>query len=115
MEKKHLSSIVNDVILRCAQVLDTSVDALIKEFESGLDPILHGYSRKLVEYCCSKVLKNLCNSMHERVSDGSFSRFTFDMMLAWEMPNSTDEESYMVGVLFLAFRYNHPLCALKSN
>ncbi|XP_071938618.1 uncharacterized protein [Coffea arabica] len=95
MEKKHLSSIVNDVILRCAQVLDTSVDALIKEFESGLDPILHGYSRKLVEYCCSKVLKNLCNSMHERVSDGSFSRFTFDMMLAWEMPNSTDEESYM--------------------
>ncbi|KAL3507136.1 hypothetical protein ACH5RR_032518 [Cinchona calisaya] len=93
MEKKHLSSIASHVILRCAQELETSVDILIKEFELEWEPTLDGYSRKLVEYCCSKALKNLCSNMHEKVSDGFFSRFTFDMMLAWEMPNSADEES----------------------
>jgi hypothetical protein len=72
--------------------LQTSVDALIKEFEAGYEPVLGEYSRKLVEYCSSKALMNLCTNIHEKVTDGSFSRFTFDMMLAWQTPDSTDEE-----------------------
>lgn len=55
-----------------------------------------GYSKKLVELCCTKALAAMCCTMDETISDGSFSRFTFDMMLAWEMPSSADEESHSV-------------------
>ncbi|XP_051150624.1 uncharacterized protein LOC127265021 isoform X2 [Andrographis paniculata] len=36
----------------------------------------------------------ICGGLDETISDGSFSRFTFDMMLAWEMPTSAQEASY---------------------
>uniref|UniRef100_A0A803MJV1 Uncharacterized protein n=2 Tax=Chenopodium quinoa TaxID=63459 RepID=A0A803MJV1_CHEQI len=53
------------------------------------------YSRKLVEFCCSKAVRQgpACGE-DDYISDSSFSRFTFDMMLAWQMPSSADEESY---------------------
>lgn len=57
---------------------------------------MDGYSKKLVEFCCKKALALLCGTIDETISDGSFSRFTFDMMLAWEMPSSADEESLSV-------------------
>ncbi|OIT38642.1 PREDICTED: uncharacterized protein LOC109239154 [Nicotiana attenuata] len=94
MEKKHLSSIANDVLQRCALKLDTSVDELVHEFEAGWEPKMEGYSRKLVEFCCSKALTNICSKLEETLVDGSFSRITFDMMLAWETPSSADEERH---------------------
>ncbi|KAG6437429.1 hypothetical protein SASPL_102346 [Salvia splendens] len=96
MERKHLSTIANHVIGRCAQKLDTSVDNLVEEFERGWKPQMDGYSKKLVEFCCSKALALMCGcgTIDETISDGSFSRLTFDMMLAWEMPSSSDEESH---------------------
>ncbi|KAK6139753.1 hypothetical protein DH2020_026513 [Rehmannia glutinosa] len=94
MERKHLSSIANDVIRRCAQELDSSVGSLVEEFEGEWEPQMGGYSKKLVEFCCSRALTVTCGAIDETISDGSFSRFTFDMMLAWEMPSSADEESH---------------------
>lgn len=76
--------------------LDTSVDTLVEEFEKEWGPDMGGYSRKLVEFCCSKALAIMCGTIDEMIGDGSFSRFTFDMMLAWEMPSSADEESHDV-------------------
>ncbi|CAI9117318.1 OLC1v1018689C2 [Oldenlandia corymbosa var. corymbosa] len=73
--------------------VDTPVDQLIQQFESEWEPSLGEYSKKLLDYSCSKALKNLFTNLQEKISDGSFSRFTFHMMLAWEMPNSADEES----------------------
>ncbi|KAA8518372.1 hypothetical protein F0562_015745 [Nyssa sinensis] len=67
---------------------------MVEEFEAGLKPEINGYSRKLVEFCCSKSLSEMCCNIDETIGDGSLSRFTFDMMLAWETPASTDEESY---------------------
>ncbi|XP_070016661.1 uncharacterized protein [Nicotiana sylvestris] len=94
MEKKHLSSIANDVLQRCSLRLDTSVDELVHEFEAGWEPKMEGYSRKLVEFCCSKALTDICSKLEETLVDGSFSRITFDMMLAWETPSSADEERH---------------------
>ncbi|KAM3328431.1 hypothetical protein P3S68_033123 [Capsicum galapagoense] len=94
MEKKHLSSIANNVLHTCAMRLGTSVDELVHEFEAGWEPKMEGYSRKLVEFCCSKGLTNVCSKLEETLVDGSFSRITFDMMLAWEMPSSADEERH---------------------
>ncbi|GAV91622.1 DUF639 domain-containing protein [Cephalotus follicularis] len=92
--KKHLSSIANDVVQRCALKLDTSVEKMEEEFEAQWSPKTGDYSRKFVEYCCSKAIVDMCQSIEEKIRDGSFSRFTFDMMLAWEMPSSADEESH---------------------
>ncbi|KAH0756857.1 hypothetical protein KY290_020350 [Solanum tuberosum] len=94
MEKKHLSTIANDVICRCAKKLDTTVDELVHEFEAGWDPNMEGYSRKLVEFCCSKALTDMCSKLQEMIDNGDFIRFTFDMMLAWEIPSSTEEETH---------------------
>ncbi|XP_055805355.1 uncharacterized protein LOC129874138 [Solanum dulcamara] len=94
MEKKHLSSITNDVIHTSAMRLGTSVDELIHEFEDGWEPKMGVYSRKLVEFCCSKALTDVCSKLEETLVDGSFSRITFDMMLAWQMPSSADEERH---------------------
>lgn len=92
MNLKHLSSIANSVIQRCALKLDTSVEALLEEYKETWKPGMGEYSRKLVEYCCSKALKH---GTQEAISDSSFSRFTFDMMLAWQMPSSDNEQSFM--------------------
>ncbi|KAI5566974.1 hypothetical protein BDE02_13G057000 [Populus trichocarpa] len=95
---KHQSSIANDVIHRCAQKLGISVEKLVEEFEAGWKQEIGDYSRKLVEFCCSKALTVECPYIQEKIIDGSFSRLTFDMMLAWEMPTSQDEESHMEQV-----------------
>ncbi|KAL3573848.1 hypothetical protein D5086_024461 [Populus alba] len=97
LKMKHQSSIANDVIHRCAQKLGVSVEKLVEEFEAGWKQEIGDYSRKLVEFCCSKALTVECPHIQEKIIDGSFSRLTFDMMLAWEMPTSQDEESHMVN------------------
>ncbi|GAB4857229.1 hypothetical protein Ancab_015136 [Ancistrocladus abbreviatus] len=75
--------------------VDTSVDALVDEFNAAWKPEQGSYSQKLVEYCCLKALQEMCCRIKESISDGSFSRFTFDMMLAWQTPTSADEELHM--------------------
>lgn len=50
------------------------------------------YSRKLVEFCCSKALIEECKFIEDKITDGSFSRFTFDSMLAWDSPSSMESE-----------------------
>ena len=79
-----------------ARKLDTGMDKLVEQFEAGWNSETNGYSRKFVEFCSAKALTYMCQNIEENISNGSFSRFTFDMMLAWEMPSSTDEEACMV-------------------
>lgn len=72
----------------------------MEEFESIWKPEMGNYSRKLVEYCSTKALNDICCNIEEKIRDGSFSRFSFDMMLAWEKPSSSvddDEESFSVS------------------
>ncbi|XVF30739.1 hypothetical protein REPUB_Repub16aG0084500 [Reevesia pubescens] len=92
-ERKHLSYIANHVLQTSAEELGTSVDNLEEEFEAGWNPEVGDYSRKLVEFCSSKALIKLCQNIEERICNGSYSRFTYDMMLAWEKPSAVDKES----------------------
>jgi regulator of sigma D len=75
------------------------VDKLVEEFKAAWKPETSGYSRKFMEFCSAKALTDMCQNIEEKISDGSFSRFTFDMMLAWEMPSVADEEPRMVRAL----------------
>lgn len=83
------------------------MDKLVHKFEAGWDPDMEGYSRKLVEFCCSKALADMCSKLQEMIDNGDFIRFTFDMMLAWEMPSSTEEETHRVkSSIFIIFLLN---------
>ncbi|CAL9085163.1 unnamed protein product [Musa textilis] len=90
--RKHLSPIANDLLCRCAETLDTSIDSLVEDFERGVKPGLDNHSRRLVEFCCSKAIETICPNVGDGIKDGSFSRFTYDMMVAWETPSSTSSE-----------------------
>ncbi|KAG4915693.1 hypothetical protein JHK87_053250 [Glycine soja] len=92
MKLKYLSSIAEDVIKRCSQKLDTSVEKLVVDFEGGWHPEMGNYCRKLVEFCSGKAVSELCHNIEGNINDGSFSRLTYDMMLAWERPSYYDEE-----------------------
>ncbi|XP_057728594.1 uncharacterized protein LOC130944333 isoform X2 [Arachis stenosperma] len=91
---EYLSSIAKDVLKRCAQKLEIPVEGLVEEFESGWNPDEGDYCKKLVEFCSSKTLcQKMCqDSIQEKINDGSFSRLTYDMMLAWERPRYYDED-----------------------
>lgn len=65
---------------------------MVEEFESIWTPENGDYSRKLVEFWCSRALVDMCCNIQEQISDGSFTRFSFDMMLAWEKPCSSDDQ-----------------------
>lgn len=81
------------------RTLDRSVDDLVADFELGLKTAAVGnYSRKLVEFCSLQALQIITShDIGEKINDGSLSRFTFDMMLAWETPTPSDQQVTMVG------------------
>ncbi|CAN1352382.1 hypothetical protein LINPERPRIM_LOCUS42786 [Linum perenne] len=99
---KHLSSIANEVVNRCALTVETSVEELKQEFEGGGKLVwneesgIMDYSKKFVEFCCSKALRKDCQFIEEKIVDGSFTRFTFDMMIAWETPTSIQQQSISI-------------------
>ncbi|XP_020591575.1 uncharacterized protein LOC110032324 isoform X2 [Phalaenopsis equestris] len=95
--KKQLSTTASDLLQKCAEVLNTSEDALINEFDKSLKASVDNCSRSFVEFCSSKAIEKLCCEIGEKISHGKFTRFTFDMMLAWQFPSNKDEEySYSV-------------------
>ncbi|XP_047165616.1 uncharacterized protein LOC124834856 isoform X1 [Vigna umbellata] len=92
MKLKYVSSIAEDLIRRCAQKLDTSVESLVEDFEGGWKPEMGDYCKNLIEFCSGKAVNEMCHNIKENLYDGSFSRLTYDMMLAWERPSYFDEE-----------------------
>lgn len=67
----------------------------MEDFEGGWNPDMGNYCRKLVEFCSGKALSELCQNIEANINDGSFSRLTYDMMLAWEKPSYYDEGESM--------------------
>ncbi|KAL6902382.1 hypothetical protein ACP4OV_005258 [Aristida adscensionis] len=98
--RKHLSSIANHVLRQCSQTLDRSVNDLVADFELGLKTAaVDSYSRRLVEFCSLQALQIITShDLGDKINEGSLSRFTFDMMLAWETPTPTDQHITMESV-----------------
>ncbi|CAL4912657.1 unnamed protein product [Urochloa decumbens] len=98
--RKHLSSIANHVLRQCSLTLDRSVNDLVADFELGLKTAaVYNYSRKLVEFCSLQALQIITShDIGEKINDGSLSRFTFDMMLAWETPSPSDQQITMESI-----------------
>lgn len=73
------------------RILDVSMDELQNNFDKeASDSIKHpsNYARNFLEYCCFRALA-LSSQVTGHLGDKSFRRLTFDMMLAWEVPSSS--------------------------
>ncbi|KAF0914615.1 hypothetical protein E2562_030681 [Oryza meyeriana var. granulata] len=87
-------------ILTLILTLDRSVDELVADFELGLQTAaVDNYSRRLVEFCSLQALQVITSiDLGDKIHDGSLSRFTFDMMLAWETPTPSDQQITMESI-----------------
>lgn len=73
-----------------------SIDQLHQSFEAEVPEHWRqpkDYARNLVEYCSYKALRIEAKRL-DHLDDKEFSLLTFDMMLAWEAPD-TDTESLL--------------------
>lgn len=79
--------------------MDKSVDEMATDFELGLKTAaVDSYSRRLVEFCSLQALQVITSpDLGDKIHEGSLSRFSFDMMLAWETPTPSDQQITMVG------------------
>jgi hypothetical protein len=48
------------------------------------------YARSLLEYCCFRSL-SVSAQLENHLNDNEFRRLSYDMMLAWEAPGSTNK------------------------
>ncbi|KAG8073533.1 hypothetical protein GUJ93_ZPchr0006g44629 [Zizania palustris] len=82
------------------RTLDKSVDEMVEDFELGLKTAaVDNYSRRLVEFCSLQALQVITSlDLGDKIHDGSLSRFTFDMMLAWETPTPSDQQITMESI-----------------
>lgn len=65
------------------------------DFEQGWNPDGGNYCKDLVEFCSGKAVSEMCRNIEEEINNGSFSRLTYDMMLAWERPSYFDDDQCM--------------------
>ncbi|RRT63102.1 hypothetical protein B296_00004785 [Ensete ventricosum] len=113
----NLSSVASSVIRRCSRlrraemlaylgvkkgiidrhsrfrILLLSVEQLQQSFEDELPDHSNqptSYARSLVEYCAYKALR-VETQRPDHLADKGFSLLTFDMMLAWEAPDTETE------------------------
>lgn len=83
----------NVIVGRCSRILDVSMDELRQNFDGeASDTIKHPsrYARNFLEYCCFRALA-LSTQVTGHLSDKSFRRLTYDMMLAWETPGAASQ------------------------
>ncbi|CAJ2672035.1 unnamed protein product [Trifolium pratense] len=95
MKLKYLSSIAEEVVAKCAQKIDMSVEKLVEDFEKGWTPDEGNYCKNLVEFCSGKALTQMCHNIGEEINNGSFGRLSYDIMLAWERPTYYDDDEYL--------------------
>ncbi|KAG6487112.1 uncharacterized protein LOC122009454 isoform X1 [Zingiber officinale] len=84
-----LSPIANLVVARCSLILGVSVEDLQRSFDEEAPEtvkVAAHYARNLIEYCCFRTIE-LSSQVAGHLSDKSFRRLTFDMMLAWDSPS----------------------------
>ncbi|KAJ0229403.1 Heat-inducible transcription repressor [Hirschfeldia incana] len=93
----ELSPVANVVIRRCSKVLGVSVNELQDSFKqeaSGSVKQPSMFPRNFLEYCCFRALA-LSVGVTGHLTDKTFRRLTFDMMVAWELPSASSTHSLL--------------------
>ncbi|XP_074559270.1 uncharacterized protein LOC141815254 isoform X2 [Curcuma longa] len=93
-----LSPVANVIVGRCSQILNITMDELQSNFNSVASDTKKSssnYARNFLEYCCFRTLA-LSTQVSGHLSDKTFRRLTFDMMLAWEAPAAESQPTLKV-------------------
>lgn len=91
----ELSAVANAVVRRCSKVLDVSTDQLRENFDKEASDATKNpsrYARNFLEYSCFRVLAQ-STQVNGYMEDKKFRRLTFDMMLAWDVPDAACQPS----------------------
>ncbi|KAI3780187.1 hypothetical protein L2E82_10158 [Cichorium intybus] len=91
----ELSPLANIVVRRCSKILEIPPGKLQENFiweasDAIKDP--SRYARNFLEYSCFRAL-SVSTQMSGYMEDKKFRRLTFDMMLAWEVPDAVSQPS----------------------
>lgn len=82
-----------------ARILGVSVNELQDSFKqeaSGSEKQPSMFPRNFLEYCCFRALA-LSVGVTGHLSDKTFRRLTFDMMVAWEVPSAASQSLLSVS------------------
>lgn len=55
------------------------------------------YARSFLEYCCFRTL-SVSAQVEDHLNDEDFRRLSYDMMLAWDAPGSTNKNVAKVSI-----------------
>ncbi|KAI3509357.1 hypothetical protein L1887_24580 [Cichorium endivia] len=91
----ELSAVAIVVIRRCSKILNLSTERLRKNFEGEASDITKHpirYARNFLEFACFRALAR-STQVNGYMEDKRFRRLTFDMMLAWEVPDAASQPS----------------------
>lgn len=79
----------------CCRVLGVYVDELRENFEAEASDVIKTparYARNFLEYSCFRALAHT-TQVSGYMEDKRFRRLTFDMMIAWEVPDVASQPS----------------------
>lgn len=91
----ELSPVANIVVRRCSKILKIPTSELQEKFNGEAPDVIKDpsrYARNLLEYSCFRAL-SVSTQMSGYMEDKNFRRLTFDMMLAWEIPDDASHPS----------------------
>ncbi|KAJ9550392.1 hypothetical protein OSB04_014437 [Centaurea solstitialis] len=91
----ELSPLANIVVRRCSKILDIPTTQLQENFNEEAPDVIKvpsRYARNFLEYSCFRAL-TLSTQTSGYMEDKKFRRLTFDMMLAWEVPDAASQPS----------------------
>jgi hypothetical protein len=89
----ELSPLANNVVGRCARILLVRPEDLREQFDKETPASAKGtdnYARNLLEYCSFRAL-SVSAQVEDHLNDKEFRHLSYDMMLAWEAPGSTNK------------------------
>ncbi|XP_024992122.1 uncharacterized protein LOC112525999 isoform X4 [Cynara cardunculus var. scolymus] len=91
----ELSPVANIVVRRCSKILNIPTRLLQENFNEEAPDVTKDpsrYARNFLEYSCFRAL-SLSTQISGYMEDKKFRRLTFDMMLAWEVPDAASQPS----------------------
>ncbi|KAJ0898119.1 hypothetical protein HanRHA438_Chr08g0353261 [Helianthus annuus] len=96
----ELSPVANIVVRRCSKILKIPAGQLQGNFNGEVTDAIKDpscYARNFLEYSCYKAL-SVYTQVSGYMEDRKFRRLTFDMMLAWEVPDAASQPTNTMDI-----------------
>ncbi|KAK9078776.1 hypothetical protein SSX86_002834 [Deinandra increscens subsp. villosa] len=96
----ELSPVANIVVRRCSKILKIPTGQLQEDFNGEATDAIKDpscYAQNFLEYSCFRAL-SVSTQVSNYMEDKKFRRLTFDMMLAWEVPDAASQPTNTMDI-----------------